>query len=160
MKSVGAGIQKLSLESLLKLEQGEAVMVDGEEITSSDVEIRRQPKDGNANLAVHQIVSIEVDPTVTPEQEREGLAREIMRKIQAARKSADFQMDDKIRLELAIDGDLLASFKEHEAMIKSETLTGELVMLVMTAEPKGKHVESTDIDGAQIKLGVTALARA
>ena len=159
MKSVGAGIQKLPLESLLRLEQGESVMVDGEAISLSDVEIRRQPKDGNANLATHQIVSIEVDPTVTQEQEREGLAREIMRKIQAARKSADFQMDDRIRLEIAIEGELLLSFQAHEAMIKAETLTRDLVMLKIAAEPQGKHVEVSDIDGAPIKLGVTALAR-
>lgn len=160
MKSVSAGIMALPLESLLKLESGQVVMVDGEEITSADVEIRRAPKGGNANLSVHQVVSIEVDPTVTAEQEREGLAREIMRKIQVARKTADFQMDDKITLEIACEGLLLEALNAHKEMIVAETLTGKLNVLALSAEPKGKHVDTSDIDGEAIKIGVTALPRA
>lgn len=159
MKTVGAGIQKLSLDSLLKLEKGETVLVEGEEIQLSDVEIRRGPKGDNPNMSVHQVVSIEVDPTVTPEQEREGLAREIMRKIQVARKTADFQMDDKITLEIACDGALLEALQAHEGMIVAETLTKNLNILAITAEPVGKHVETSDIDGNVIKIGVAALPR-
>lgn len=160
MKTVGAGIQKLDLASILKLESGAAVVVDGEEITLSDVEIRRAPKGENKNLAVHQVVSIEVDPTVTPEQEQEGLAREIMRKIQVARKTADFQMDDKIRLEIACDGALLAALNAHKNMLVAETLTADLHILPLTGAPKGHHVDEGDIDGEAIKIGVTALPRA
>nr|BFD67139.1 isoleucine--tRNA ligase [Bdellovibrio sp. HAGR004] len=159
MKAVGAGIQKLSLESLLKLEKGETVIVEGEEIQLSDVEIRRAPKGDNANLSVHQIVSIEVDPTVTAEQEREGLAREIMRKIQVARKTADFQMDDKITLDIACEGALLEALQAHKDMITSETLTKNLNIINLAAEPTGKHTETSDIDGQVIKIGVTNLPR-
>ncbi len=159
MKSVGAGIMALSLENILKLEAGGAVVVDGEEITLADVEIRRAPKGDNANLSVHQVVSIEVDPTVTPEQEREGLAREIMRKIQQARKTADFQMDDKITLEIACDGLLLEALNAHKEMITGETLTKNLNILAVSAEPKGKHTETSDIDGQVIKIGVMNLPR-
>ena len=96
---------------------------------------------------------------MTPEQEREGLAREIMRKIQVARKTADFQMDDKITLEIACEGALLEALTAHKDMIVSETLTGKLNVLALAAEPKGKHVDSSDIDGEAIKIGVTALPR-
>ena len=159
MKSVGAGIMALSLENILKLEAGGVVVVDGEEITLADVEIRRAPKGDNANLSVHQVVSIEVDPTVTPEQEREGLAREIMRKIQQARKTADFQMDDKITLEIACDGLLLEALNAHKDMITGETLTKNLNILGLSAEPTGKHTETSDIDGQVIKIGVLNLPR-
>ncbi|MBX3041911.1 MAG: class I tRNA ligase family protein, partial [Bdellovibrionaceae bacterium] len=159
MKAVGAGIQKLALDSLLKLERGETVLVEGEEIQLSDVEIRRAPKEGNADLSTHQIVSIQVDPTVTPEQEREGLAREVMRKIQAARKSADFQLDDRIKLEIACDAVLMEAIKAHEDMILKETLTQQFDLKEVSKDPQGKHVESSDIDGKAIKIGVTALAR-
>ncbi|WP_374033032.1 class I tRNA ligase family protein [Bdellovibrio bacteriovorus] len=159
MKAVGAGIMSLSLENILKLEGGGTVVIEGEEISLSDVEIRRAPKGDNANLSVHQIVSIEVDPTVTPEQEREGLAREIMRKIQVARKTADFQMDDKITLEIACDGALLEALNAHKDMITGETLTKNLNILALTAEPNGKHTETSDIDGQTIKIGVTNLPR-
>ncbi|MNT15042.1 Isoleucine--tRNA ligase 2 [compost metagenome] len=159
MKTVGAGIQKLGLDSLLKLEKGESVIVEGEEILLSDVEIRRAPKGENKNLSVDQVVSIEVDPTVNPDQEQEGWAREIMRKIQVARKTADFQMDDKITLEIACEGILLDALNAHKDMIVTETLTKNLNILPLTAEPKGKHVDSSDIDGEAIKIGVTNLPR-
>jgi isoleucyl-tRNA synthetase len=159
MKAVGAAIQKLTLESLLKLEAGESLQIEGEMIQLSDVEIRRAPKGENANLAVHQVVSIEVDPTVTPEQEQEGLAREVMRKIQAARKAADFRLDDKIALQLACDGALLDAVKAHQKTLMAETLTQDLKLLTAAQTPAGSHTESVDIDGQKLSIGVTALPR-
>ncbi|WP_295901495.1 isoleucine--tRNA ligase [uncultured Bdellovibrio sp.] len=160
MKAVGGAIQKLDLAAILKLENGETIQVEGEDIQLTDVEIRRAPKGDNANLSVHQIVSIEVDPTVTPEQEREGLAREIMRKVQVARKSADFKLDDKITLEIACTAALREALEAHKDMVVSETLTMNLNIMDVAADPKGTHTEASDIDGEVIKVGVTALPRA
>lgn len=159
MKSVGAAIQALDLESLLRLERGETITVESEEIQLSDVEIRRAAKSGNPNLSTHQIVSIQVDPTVTPEQEREGLAREVMRKIQAARKAADFQLDDRIRLEIACDQALMDAIRTHENLILGETLTQQFALHDVSGQPTGKHIETADIDGQTLKIGVTALPR-
>lgn len=159
MKVVGAAIQNLSLESIIKLEKGESLSVEGEVIGLSDVEIRRAAKGDNANLSTHQIVSIEVDPTVTPEQEREGLAREVMRKIQVARKSADFQMDDKINLEIACGDEILAAIKAHQETLMSETLAVDLKLHSLASEVSGVFTEASDIDGLAIKVGVTALSR-
>jgi len=155
MKSVGAGIQKLGLDSLLILEKGGNVTVEGESILLSDVEIRRAPKGQNPNLATHQLVSLEIDPTVTPEQIREGLAREITRKIQAARKSADFKFDDRIELELHLEGALRDAAEAHKDMICSETLT---IKFTFSPEPKGKHTETAEVDEGMIKIGVTPVA--
>ena len=160
MKAVGAGIQALKLDSLLKLEAGEAVVIEGEEITLAEVEIRRSAKDNNPNLATHQIVSIEVDPTVTPEQEREGLAREVMRKIQQTRKAADFKLDDKIHLEIACDSELQEAIRAHQDLMMTETLTKTFELHLSSEKAvQGAHSESHDIDGLTLKIGVTALAR-
>jgi isoleucyl-tRNA synthetase len=159
MKAVGGGIMKLPLTDILKLERGETLTVDGEAITLSDVEIRRAPRADNANLAVHQIVSIEIDPTVTPEQEQEGLAREVMRKIQMARKSADFQMDDRISLEIAAGPEIRHAIEAHKEMLLSETLASEFRMLDDAATPAGFFVDTSDIDGLSVKVGVTVIAR-
>ena len=74
MKAVAAGIQKLDLSHLLQLERGESVLVEGEQIQLSDVEIKERASWKIPNLATHQLVSIEVDPTVSPEQIQEDLA--------------------------------------------------------------------------------------
>jgi isoleucyl-tRNA synthetase len=156
MKGVAAGIQKLALVDLLKLEAGETLPVEGENIALADVEIRRAPKGDRPNLATHQLVSIELDPTVTPEQLKEGLAREVVRKIQAARKSADFILDDRIRLELYCDGSIREAVEIYQEMIKKETLCAHFTW---SESPTGKYTEEVEIDGEKIKIGVTALPR-
>ncbi len=159
MKAVGGAIMKLPLSDILKLERGETLTVEAEAITLTDVEIRRTPRADNTNLSVHQIVSIEVDPTVTPEQEQEGLAREVMRKIQMARKSADFQMDDRISLEIAAGPEIRHAIEAHKEMILQETLASEFKMLDDAATPAGFFVDTSDIDGFSLKVGVTVTAR-
>jgi isoleucyl-tRNA synthetase len=88
---------------------------------------------------------------VTPEQEREGLAREVMRKIQAARKSADFKLDDRIRLELCLDGALREAVLEHRDLICAETLATSFELV---ATPQGEHVEEAEIDGEKVGIGL------
>lgn len=156
MKAVAAGIQKLGLSDLLKLEQGGNVQVEGEEITLSDLQVVRAPKGNRPDLAVGSVVSMEMDPTVTDEQVKEGLAREIVRKVQAARKAADFQLDDTIALELACTGALHEAAEAHQEMICRETLTRKFALV---ETPQGKHVETIDLDGESLSIGVTALPR-
>lgn len=156
MKAVAAGIQNLSLPEIMKLEAGETVLVENEPIVLSEVEIRRAPKGEHPHLATHQLVSIELDPTVTPEQIQQGLAREIIRKVQAARKSADFNLDDRIALELSCTGEFLSAAQVHEQLIRSETLA---LQFRLVEQPSGTFTESVEIDGETVKIGVTALPR-
>lgn len=159
MKAVGAAIQKLPLESLLKLEKGETLTLEGESITSAEVEIRRAPKGANPNLATHQLVSIELDPTVTSEQIQEGLAREIIRKVQATRKSADFKLDDRIELEIYCTGPLREAAEAYQVMISAETLTEKFRLALSSEAIQGAHIADQDIDGEIVRIGVRALPR-
>lgn len=156
MKSVAAAIQKLSLAEIMKLEAGETIAVEGESIILNEVEIRRAPKGDHPNLATHQLVSIELDPSVSPEQIQQGLAREIIRKVQAARKSADFNLDDRIALELSCTGDFLTAAQVHQQWIAAETLA---LQLRIVDQPTGSFTETIDMDGETIRIGVTALPR-
>ncbi len=156
MKAVAAAIQKLPLAQLLELEAGKTLQIEGEAITLADIEIRREPKGTHPNLATHQLVSIELDPTVTPEQESEGLAREITRRVQQARKNAKFNLDDRIALELHCTGALRAAAEKHQKMISGETLATEFRF---AEEPQGAYVETADIDGDVVKIGVRAVRK-
>lgn len=153
MKVIAVGIQKLGLDDLLELESGKSVLVANQPISLADVEIRRAAKGNNPNLTTHQLVSIEIDPTVTPEQIQEGLAREVIRKIQSARKTADFILDDRITLELHCSGAVREAILVHQEMIQRETLCVQMMWIEV---PRGKHTEEAEIEGQAIKIGITA----
>ncbi|MBS1962204.1 MAG: isoleucine--tRNA ligase [Bdellovibrionales bacterium] len=98
MKQVGNGIAALKLADLLKLEAGETLAVEGEKVTLADIDLRRAPKGENPNLSVDALVSIEVDPTVTKEQEAEGYLRTLTRAVNQKRKLENLNLDDKIAI--------------------------------------------------------------
>ncbi|MBC7385168.1 MAG: isoleucine--tRNA ligase [Cryobacterium sp.] len=121
MKAVGSAVQKLALSDLLKLEKGETITLEGEEITFRDVEIRRATKGENKDLAVDSLVSIEVDPTVTPEQEAEGNLRTLTRAVNQKRKFENLNLDDRIVTTLPTS--LKPIIDQNLAFFLSETLS-------------------------------------
>jgi isoleucyl-tRNA synthetase len=74
-----------------------------------------------------------LDGSVTAELAAEGLARDVIRAVQQARKDADLDVSDRIRLTISADVAVLADVTTHAELVKSETLTLELA-LVETAE--------------------------
>ena len=150
MKPVAQKIQNFDLETILKLEAGETLEVEGENITKSDVEIRRAPKTGGSEYLISdQLISIELDSTVTNEQIQEGLSREVIRRIQVARKNADLNLDDRIELELHCSGDLISAVEKHKSRIQNETLA---VSLKCVPQPNGEFQEQSDIDGESLMI--------
>jgi isoleucyl-tRNA synthetase len=157
MKALAARIQALSLQELLRLEAGETLVLEGEPVTIGDLEIRRAPQPQHPEVIAHAKVSLWMDFTVTEEQEREGLAREAVRKVQAARKAADLALDDRIHLVLGAQDKLREAIEAHREMLCSETLaTG----FEWADEPEGAHRETAEVDGAPLKIALTAVKRA
>ena len=70
-----------------------------------------------------------LDGHVTPELEAEGVARDLIRSVQQARKDADLDVSDRIKLTVTGDEELLAATRTHEELVKSETLALELVLV-------------------------------
>ena len=126
MKAVAAKIQAMPISDLLKLEAGGSFQAEGEEITISDVEIRRAPKPAHPGVVTHHLVSIWMDTEVSEEQKEEGLSREIMRKIQAARKAADLKLDDRIEILLFCSESARHVVERFRETILSETLGKKL----------------------------------
>ena len=67
-----------------------------------------------------------LDTAVTPELAAEGLARDVVRAVQQARRDAGLAVSDRIELSLAADAEVRAALDGHRELIKSETLTGTL----------------------------------
>ncbi len=158
MKAVAAGIAKITLAEIEKLEQGESLPIENELITIADVEIVRSSQGDRPNLIAHQLVSIEMDSTLTDEQILEGLSREVMRKIQQARKNADLKLDSRIQLTLFVEGKLLDAAKTHEATLKQETLTVSLEYVSSKDALKGTHTEvANDLEEGPVGVGITVV---
>ncbi|HVX57978.1 MAG TPA: class I tRNA ligase family protein, partial [Candidatus Saccharimonadales bacterium] len=97
-------------------------------------------------------LKVTLDTKLTPELRREGLAREIIRHVQKARKDAGLQVDDRIHLQLVTDDKelriVLADSKLTEA-IKHETLARSLSQPVQDG-----FSAAVSIDGAEISISL------
>jgi isoleucyl-tRNA synthetase len=113
-----------------RVERGETVTVtvDGREVEllPEEIEVQTVDREGYA-VAGEGGTLVGVDTTLTDELVREGLAREIVRRIQALRKEADFELDERIRTYVQADGLLAEVLDEYREYITGETLTRELV---------------------------------
>jgi isoleucyl-tRNA synthetase len=149
-KRMGAFIQalnKLDPEDLVKLEAGETLTLADEVISVDDLLIFREAKPGTQALS-NRLISIDMDCKLTPELVEEGLAREIINRIQRTRKEMDFNVDDRIRLEYSADQVLTAAIKNHQVHIQNETLCGQMTEIASEAQT------SFDIDGHQLSLAI------
>ena len=125
--AVAAAITAADAESLARaLAAGTAtVEVDGSpvEVTTTDVVITETPREGWA-VAAEAGETVALDLTVTPELRRAGTAREVVRLVQEARKSAGLDVVDRIELWWTTpgDGDAAAALREHANWIAAEVL--------------------------------------
>jgi isoleucyl-tRNA synthetase len=94
-----------------------------------------------------------LDGKVTAELAAEGLARDVVRAVQQARKDAGLDVSDRIRLSIEASDDVLAAVAEHSELVKSETLTLELETVTNAALINAVAVG----DGQQVQVSVTKL---
>ena len=75
-----------------------------------------------------------LDTEVTPELEREGVARDLIRRIQTARREADLEVSDRISLSLTTSDDVAEAFRAHQEMVERETLVVESALKVADSD--------------------------
>ncbi|MCX7681124.1 MAG: class I tRNA ligase family protein [Anaerolineae bacterium] len=116
-----AAVRRLRAGLPLHLEvEGEAV-----ELTPEEVLVREEPAEGLA-VASEKGVTVAVDVRITPELVAEGLAREVVRRIQNLRKEAAFELDDRIVTVYQAEGMLAEAIEAWRDFIAAETLSVEL----------------------------------
>lgn len=144
----GALAKENAAEFVGKLEAGSVTMnLDGEDfqIEKEFVDVRITAKEGFAVAMENNVFTI-LDTTVTPELEAEGLARELVSKVQQLRKQKDFEMMDNINIFVTADDEVKAAIGQFEAYIKKETLA------VTIAD--GDGLESYDLNGHKTGIDV------
>ena len=95
-----------------------------------------------------------IDPTITEDLRLEGLARELISRVQRMRKDAGLAVSDRIRLVVSGDADLGAAVSRHRDWIAHEVLATELLH-----DPGSLHdhlaSESLDLDGVSARVALT-----
>jgi len=129
VKQASAAIESLSVEETEKLAEGEAIRlsVEGLEIDleAKDVVIQRLPKDGLAVGSEGPLV-VAIETELSTELVEEGLAREVVNKIQNMRKSAGLEVTQRIQVECVTGDELWSAISRHKEYLKTETLSRDL----------------------------------
>jgi isoleucyl-tRNA synthetase len=106
------------------------IVISGNTITLSqeDVEISSQDIEGWL-VANSNGITVALDITISEQLKEEGIARELVNRIQNIRKDSGFEVTDKIKVSLQRNADLEKAVKANETYIKSETLAETLVFV-------------------------------
>jgi isoleucyl-tRNA synthetase len=131
-------------------QDGRSVDVAGKTLAPDEVLVNGREKEGFASASEDGAVVI-VSTEMTPELVQEGLAREIVHRIQNLRKDAGFEIADRIRTYYAGDGDLRDVMRRFDAYVRQETLS---LAVEEAPPPSDAHAETASIDGREVTLGV------
>jgi isoleucyl-tRNA synthetase len=115
-----------------------------------EVIVQAYPKEG-LEAAGSQGLVVALDTEITPELAQEGLAREIVRRIQDLRKQADYQLTDRIVVRYAAEGGLTEAIVEYADEIKDEVLAAALEAV---EDPTGDEVLEDEVEGHDLTLAV------
>jgi len=102
------------------------VEIAGEKLLPGEYTLQLEPKpeykDRAQALSTNDALVI-LDTTITPELEAEGIARDLVRMIQQARKDADLDVSDRIDLHLDAPGNIVDALKTHAGYVMEQTLS-------------------------------------
>ena len=154
MKRYAAAIAALGPEAIEAFVETGMLELEGERFGEGDLEVFREPQPAKEALS-NRFITIDLSTELTPALREEGLAREVVNRIQRARKDADFHVSDRITVRYAAAAPLAAAIEVHGAYIGGETLA---VALVPEAN-LGEEATAVTIDGAELRFTLTREAR-
>jgi isoleucyl-tRNA synthetase len=147
-------IKRLAAPEVARFEAGERVeiVVGGvtQPLERDDLVVHRHARGELVVQADGEVVAA-LDPVLTDELRAEGLAREIVSRVQRMRRDAGFQVTDRIALRVDGDGPVQAALALHRGYISDETLA---VSLEVSAPRDGDAVQEADLDGVKVRIAV------
>ena len=132
MKAIANAIKNLQAADIKQIEEKGVlgIEINGKSINleRDDVEITSQDIEGWL-VANEGALTVALDVTINEELRKEGIARELVNRIQNLRKDSGFEVTDRIDVQLQNDKQVADAVASNEEYIKSETLTEDLKII-------------------------------
>ena len=126
-------------------------MIELGDVTAEEVQVEREvTSDWLVQSDGPYVVAL--DPLITDELRAEGLAREVVNRVQRMRKEAGYEYTTRIRLWITGDEQLQSAVTTHNGFIRDETLARELEVGTRGAAPDLE--QQVDLDGVSAVLGI------
>ena len=157
MKQIAALVATFSQEQIAEVESGAITQleIDGAmlDVAVEDFDITSEDMPGWL-VASEGKLTVALDITVTDELRKEGVARELVNRIQNIRKDSGLEVTDKISVEIEDKELVEGAVAEFGDYIGSQTLAASVKC---SAEPQGEFVVESDIDEEPLRIAITKL---
>ena len=154
-KAMSALIASFSQEQIAAIEANDETTLDvnGQQVvvTAADFEITSEDMPGWL-VSSEGKLTVALDITITEELRREGIARELVNRIQNIRKESGLEVTDKISVEIEHNDLTAAAVESFADYIASQTLSVEVRTAAL---PAGKFVVDTDLEEASLKIAIS-----
>ena len=157
MKQIAALTATFSQERISEIEAAEQYVldIDGEKITVTPADFEITSEDMPGWLVTSEgKLTVALDITVTPELRREGVARELINRIQNIRKDSGFEVTDKIAVEIEAKESITEAVAEFASYIGGQTLA---VDVHTATTPQGEVVTDSDVNDEPLKIAITRI---
>jgi len=146
MGLIAKEIQSFSASQINQLDKegSISIVISGNSIILSQEEVEISSQDIEGWLVANSNgITVALDITISDELKQEGIARELVNRIQNIRKDSGFEVTDKIKVHLQKNSELEKAVKANEDYIKSETLSE--VLIFEDSISNGTEIEFDDI---------------
>ena len=140
-------IQGLDAKALNQLQEQGSLTLEGEEFSTDDILVFREAKEGTEALS-NRFISIDIDCELNDDLVAEGLAREVVNRIQKTRKDIGLNVTDRISVDYRADEKLAAAIEKHKDYIAGETLC----TVIEASESADEH--DFDVDSNKLTLNI------
>ncbi len=155
MKTVAQAIAEMTQPQIIELEKNGSIGIEANGTTvtvdASDVEIRNEDIPGWL-VANEGVLTVALDVTVSEELRREGVARELVNRIQNIRKNRDYDITQRINISIAPCNLTDGAAKEYADYICRQVLADSLIIAEVNSPADD---ECLDIDGTEVTLAIS-----
>lgn len=153
MGEAARSIQELGPEQIERLLGGGTIEVLGQTLAAEDVLITRQPRPG-LEIATEGEVTVALDTRISEELRQEGIARELVNRLNNLRKSLGYEVDDRVTVRYRTEEAALA----QAIAAQREAICDEVLALALEEAAPGEPGEDLEVEGAVVRVSVAKVA--